>query len=89
MTTAVMQRERGGRSGRQPAAVEAARDASLELVARRQEAGQFTAALTYVVQQLQSVLLRPYVEVPPEALQLTMQLRAMGDRYARRWEPES
>jgi hypothetical protein len=89
MTTAVMQRERVGRSGRQPAAVEATRDAREELVARRHEAGQFTAAVRTVVRQLESILLRPTVEVPPDALQLTMQLRAMSDRYARRWEPES
>jgi hypothetical protein len=60
---------------------------SLELVARRQEAGLFAVALRTVVRQLEGVLLMPASEVPLEALALTAQLRAMGDRYERRWEP--
>jgi hypothetical protein len=62
---------------------------SLELLARRQEAGMFAVALRTVVRQLEGVLLSPASEVPVEAFALTAQLRAMGDRYSRRWESES
>lgn len=61
---------------------------SVELEARRHEAQLFTAALRTVATRLEALLLQPFVEVSPEAMQLTLQLRAMGDRYARRWEPE-
>lgn len=63
--------------------------AEMELTARGHEAHLFTAALRTIVVRLEAVLLQPYVEVPPDALMLTAQLRAMGERYSRRWEPES
>jgi hypothetical protein len=63
--------------------------AQLELLARRQEAGLFASAVRTVVRQLEGVLLSPAADVPLEAFALTAQLRAMGDRYQRRWEPES
>jgi hypothetical protein len=62
---------------------------SLELLARGQEAGMFAVALRTVVRQLEAVLLSPASDVPLEAFTLTAQLRSMGDRYQRRWEPES
>lgn len=62
--------------------------AALELVARGQEAHLFSAAVRTVVGRLEAVLLQPHVEIPPDALMFTLQLRSMADRYARRWEPE-
>jgi hypothetical protein len=62
---------------------------SIELDARRQEAGLFASAIRTVIRQLEAVLLSPVSEVPIEAFALTAQLRSMGDRYERRWEDQS
>lgn len=70
------------RRGR-PSANEVAR---VELVARAQEAGAFTAAVRTLLRDLEAVLLRPQYEYPVEALSLTARLGGITERYDRRWE---
>lgn len=67
----------------------AAEQHALEMAARRHEADAFALAQRTVLRELEAVLLRPQYEYPVEALALTGRLRAMADRYARRWEPAS
>ena len=64
----------------------AAETHALEMSARAQEAGAFTAAVRTILRDLDAVLLRPQYEYPVEALALTARLRGTTDRYERRWE---
>lgn len=67
----------------------AAETHAVEMTARRQEAALFTAAVRYVLRELEAILLRPAYDVPVEAMALTARLRDMTDRYDRRWGSES
>jgi hypothetical protein len=52
--------------------------AELELTARGHEAHLFSAAVRTVVSRLESILLQPSAEVPPDAFALTMQPASSG-----------